>query len=153
MQKVHKLLLISAVVISSCLAPGQARAADGLPDLVIRSVDLKATGNCDPFQPLVTGTLVIKNVSDVRAPLIVGSPLFSVFDVDDESFYDDEARPLESLAPGETATARVRIGILRDKRGVTGVRRFVAVADPDDRIEESDERNNSYFVRVRVDCP
>jgi hypothetical protein len=138
---------------ASVLQPAPAAAADGLPDLVIRSVELKATGKCNPFQPLVTGTLVIKNVSDVRAPIVVGSPLFSVYDVENPSFFDDDARPLESLAPGETATARVRIGIMRDKGGISGVRKFVAVADPDDRIEESDERNNSYFVRVPVDCP
>ena len=89
----------------------------------------------------------------MRAPIVVGSPLFSVYDVEDESFFDDEACPLESLAPGETGSARVRIGVLRDKRGVSGVRKFVAVADPDDRIAESDERNNSYFVRGAVDCP
>jgi len=137
---------------ASILQPAAAGAADGLPDLVIRSVELKATGKCNAFEPLVTGKLVIKNISDVRAPIIVGSPLFSVYDVENPSFFDDDARPLESLAPGETATARVRIGVLRDKDGVSGVRKFVAVADPDDRIEESDERNNSYFVRVPVDC-
>jgi hypothetical protein len=145
--------ILLAVMAASASVTGKGSAADGLPDLVIRSVDLKATGKCNPFEPLVVGTLVIKNISDVRAPIVVGSPLFSVYDVEDESFFDDDARPLESLAPGETATARVRIGVLRDKRGVSGVRKFVAVADPDDRIAESNERNNSYFVRVPVDCP
>ena len=142
-------MLLAAVV----MQPGQSKAADDLPDLVIRSVELEATGKCNPFQPIVTGTLVIKNVSDVRAPLVVDAPLFEVFDVDDESFFDKDFRPLESLAPGETATARVRVGAFRNKDGVTGVRRFVAIADPGDRIAESNERNNSYFVRVRVDCP
>jgi hypothetical protein len=143
---------MAVCVAASVWQPATSEAADGLPDLVIRSVELEATGKCNPFQPLVVGTLVVKNVSDVRAPIVVGSPLFSVYDVENPSFYDDDARPLESLAPGETATARVRIGILRDKRGISGVRKFVAVADPDDRIKESDERNNSYFVRVPVDC-
>jgi hypothetical protein len=145
--------LPAAVLAAVMLLPVQAKAADELPDLVIRSVELEATGKCNPFQPIITGTLVIKNISDVRAPLIVDAPLFEVFDVDDESFFDKDFRPLESLAPGETATARVRVGAFRDKDGVTGVRRLVAIADPEDRIEESNERNNSYFVRVRVDCP
>lgn len=143
-------LLLAAIAI---VQPGQGNAADDLPDLVIRSVELEATGKCNAFQPIVTGTLVIKNVSDVRAPLVVGAPLFEVFDVDDQSFFDKDFRPLESLAPGETATARVRVGAFRNKDGVTGVRRFVAIADPEDRIKESNERNNSYFVRVRVNCP
>jgi len=146
-------VILLAAIIAGMFQPPQAEASDELPDLVIRSVDLKATGKCNAFQPLVTGTLVVKNVSNVRAPLIVGSPLFSVYDVENPSFFDDDARPLESLAPGETATARVRIGVLRNKDGISGMRKFVAVADPDDRIAESDERNNSYFVRVRVDCP
>jgi len=145
--------LPAAVLAAVMLLPVQAKAADELPDHVIRSVELEATGKCNPFQPIITGTLVIKNISDVRAPLIVDAPLFEVFDVDDESFFDKDFRPLESLAPGETATARVRVGAFRDKDGVTGVRRLVAIADPEDRIEESNERNNSYFVRVRVDCP
>lgn len=146
-----------STALASCIAASIVQpasvVADELPDLVIRSVELEATGKCNAFQPLVTGTLVIKNISDVRAPIVVGSPLFSVYDVENPSFFDDDARPLESLAPGETATARVRIGVLRNKGGVSGVRKFVAVADPDDRIAESDERNNSYFVRVPVDCP
>jgi len=129
------------------LQPSQSEAADELPDLVIRSVELEATGKCNPFQPIVTGKLVIKNISDVRAPL------FEVFDADDRSFFDKDFRPLESLAPGETATARVRVGAFRNKDGVTGVRRLIAIADPEDRIKESNERNNSYFVRVRVNCP
>ncbi len=143
-------LLLAAIAV---VQPGRSHAADDLPDLVIRSVELEATGKCNAFQPIVTGKLVVKNVSDVRAPLVVDAPLFEVFDVDDESFFDKDFRPLESLAPGETATARVRVGAFRVKDGVTGVRRFVAIADPEDRIAESDERNNSYFVRVRVDCP
>ncbi len=143
-------MLLAAIAV---IQPGQSRATDDLPDLVIRSVELEATGKCNPFQPIVTGTLVIKNVSDVRAPLVVDAPLFEVFDIDDRSFFDKDFRPLESLAPGETATARVRVGAFRVKDGLTGVRRFIAIADPEDRIEESNERNNSYFVRVRVDCP
>jgi len=143
-------MLLAAVAV---VLPNGGKAADDLPDLVIRSVELEATGKCNPFQPIVTGTLVIKNVSDVRAPLVVDAPLFEVFDVDDQSFFDKDFRPLESLAPGETATARVRVGAFRNKDGVTGVRRFVAIADPEDRIDESNEQNNSYFVRVRVDCP
>ncbi len=143
-------MLLAAI---AALQPGQTAAADDLPDLVIRSVELQATGKCNAFQPIVTGTLVIKNISDVRAPLVVDAPLFEVFDVDDRSFFDKDFRPLESLAPGETATARVRVGAFRVKNGLTGLRRFVAIADPEDRIEESNERNNSYFVRVRVDCP
>ncbi len=143
-------MLLAAI---AALQPDQSAAADDLPDLVIRSVELEATGKCNAFQPIVTGTLVIKNISDVRAPLVVDAPLFEVFDVDDRSFFDKDFRPLESLAPGETATARVRVGAFRVKDGLTGVRRFVAIADPEDRIEESNERNNSYFVRVRVNCP
>lgn len=143
-------MLLAAIAV---IQPGQSRATDDLPDLVIRSVELEATGKCNPFQPIVTGTLVIKNVSDVRAPLVVDAPLFEVFDIDDRSFFDKDFRPLESLAPGETATARVRVGAFRVKDGLSGVRRFIAIADPEDRIEESNERNNSYFVRVRVDCP
>ncbi len=143
-------LMFAAIAV---LQPSQSKAADELPDLVIRSVELEATGKCNPFQPIVTGKLVIKNISDVRAPLVVDAPLFEVFDADDRSFFDKDFRPLESLAPGETATARVRVGAFRNKDGVTGVRRFIAIADPEDRIKESNERNNSYFVRVRVNCP
>jgi len=148
-----RLTSVLLLVAATALAPASAGASNELPDLVIRSVELEPTGKCDPFQPIVTGTLVIKNVSDVRAPLVVDAPLFEVFDVDDNSFFDKDFRPLESLAPGETATARVRVGAFRNKAGMTGVRRFVAIADPEDRIEERNERNNSYFVRVRVDCP
>jgi len=152
MRWVNFTILLAVFAVATTITSKHVQA-DDLPDLVIRSVELEATGNCDPFQPVVTGKLVIKNISDVRAPLVINAPLLEVFDVDDESFLDKDFRPLESLAPGETATARVRIGVLRDKRGLTGLRRFVAVADPEDKIEETDERNNSYFVTVRVDCP
>lgn len=39
-------------------------------------------------------------------------------DVDDRSFFDKDFRPLESLAPDETATARVRVGAFFNKDGV-----------------------------------
>jgi len=149
----HVFMMPLFVLATAIAQPGGAAASDERPDLVIRSVELEATGACNAFQPIVTGTLVIKNISDVRAPLVVDAPLFEVFDVDDRSFFDKDFRPLESLAPGETATARVRVGALHVKDGISGVRRYIAIADPEDRIEESNERNNSYFVRVRVDCP
>ncbi|HKJ61834.1 MAG TPA: CARDB domain-containing protein [Hyphomicrobiales bacterium] len=148
----HLRLATAAAALALSYGFTGAASADELPDLVISSVKLEATGKCNRFSPVVVGDLVIANASDVRAPLVITAPLFEVRDVEDPSFKDVDFRPLESLAPGETATARVRIGILKDKSELEGIRRFIVIADPEDRIEESNERNNSYFVRVRVDC-
>lgn len=73
--------VLLAVTAASASVAGKANADDGLPDLVIRSVDLKATGKA--IRSSRWSTLVIKNISDVRAPIVVGSPLFSVYDVED----------------------------------------------------------------------
>ncbi|WP_119062272.1 hypothetical protein [Dichotomicrobium thermohalophilum] len=67
------------MAVIAVVQPDPAKASHNLPDLVIRSVELKASGTCNAFQPIVTGTLVIKNISDVRAPLVVDAPLFEAF--------------------------------------------------------------------------
>jgi len=153
MRKLSLPFALIGAMLAAVVVPGQSDAADNLPDLVIRSVELEASGNCGTVLPLVTGKLVIKNVSDVRAPLVVGAPLLEVRDFDNGRFFDKDYRPLESLAPGETATAQARVGAMRDKTGMVGVRRYVAIADPNNKIKESNEANNSYLVYVRVNCP
>ena len=45
--------ILLAVTAASASVTGKANADDGLPDLVIRSVDLKAAGKCNPFEPVV----------------------------------------------------------------------------------------------------
>lgn len=147
-----KLHGVAAIFMICGLMAAPATATEDLPDLVINSVELEATGKCDRFSPVVVGELVVSNAGDARAPLILTAPLFEARDVEDPSFKDIDFRPAESLAPGETATARVRIGILQDKSELEGLRRFIVIADPLDRIEESNEQNNSYFVRVEVNC-
>lgn len=147
-----KCLNLTIAVIALSCGVNLAASADEFPDLVINSVDLEATGRCDRFSPVIVGDLVIANAGEARAPLAIAGPLFEASDVEDPSFKDVDFRPLESVAPGETATARTRLGILKDKSELEGIRRILVIADPEDRIEESNKRNNSYFVRVPVDC-
>lgn len=121
------------------------------PDLVIRSVDLYATGGCGFISPAIVGDVVIKNRGDERAKALWISPLVSAWDADDKAFKDADIK-INSLAPGETVRARVRIGILRNKVNFDGVRTIRIKADPNDRISEVNEWNNTYAVRVRTNC-
>ncbi len=120
-------------------------------DLVIRSVDLHATGTCSLLRPAIVGDIVVKNRGDARAKLLAISPLLHVEDARDDGFKDDDVT-FNSLAPGEQATFRVRIGIGKNKAGYKGVRTIRIKADPRHKIEEHNERNNTYSVRVHANA-
>lgn len=135
-----------------------ANATEDLPDLLILDkgeglvTKLEWNGKCNSVQPYIIGDVVIKNAGTKRAKALAISPLISAYDLDDPSFKDDDVK-LNSLAPGETQKARIRIGGLKKKSGMTGWRRIRIVADRKDKIDELNEKNNSYDVRVKVNCP
>lgn len=129
---------------------GQALAADS-PDLVIRDIQLQATGKCGVGQPIVRGFVIVKNVGKKRAPALL-RPLITVYDKNQKDLRDPDVK-INSLAPGETQRAIVRIGLIRKITGVTGNRTFIAIADPDNLIKEDNEKNNSFKVTVKgVNC-
>jgi len=146
--------ITAAAITLSALTFGAASAGahyNSGPDLVVRSVELYATGACGFISPAIVGDVVIKNRGDERAKALWVSPLVRAWDVDDGAFKDADIK-INSLAPGETVKARVRIGILRNKVNFDGVRTIKIKADPNDRIVEANEWNNTYTVRVRTDC-
>lgn len=148
---------VSAAV-SAIVFGAFAAQAEDKPDLLILDkgeglvTKLEFTGRCDPATAYIVGDVVIKNAGKARAKPLGLYPLISAYDMDDPTFKDDD-RKLNSLAPGETQKTRIRIGALKNKRGMTGWRRIRIIADPRDRIDETRESNNTYDVRVKVDCP
>ncbi len=132
-----------------CATPALAAET---PDLVIRDIKLEATGKCGVGQPIVRGIVVVKNVGKKRAPALL-RPLIRVYDKHQPDLQDRDVK-INSLAPGETQRAVVRIGLIRKIKGVTGDRTFIAVADPHNLIKEDNEKNNSFKVVVKgVNCP
>ena len=121
------------------------------PDLVIRSINLYATGKCNFVSPVIVGDVVVKNRGNARAKALFVSPLIRAWDADDLAFKDSDVK-INSLAPGETVRARVRIGIMRNKSDYDGVRTIRVKADPLGRISESNEANNTYTVHVDAYC-
>ena len=140
---------VLALVLGTAASP--VLAAD-TPDLVIRDIKLEATGKCGVGQPVVRGIVVIKNVGKKRAPVLL-RPLIKVYDKDQKDLKDPDVK-INSLAPGESQRAIVRIGLFRKIKGVSGDRTFIAVADPENLIKEDNEKNNSFKVVVKgVNCP
>ncbi len=135
-----------AVVLGS--APVQA---EPLPDLMIRSIELKATGHCGIGRPAVKGKVVVKNRGKGRAKALL-VPLVKVWDPKTKGLKDADIK-IKSLGPGESVTAIVRIDWFMPTVGVTGKHRFIVMADPHNRIKESNEKNNTYPVTVEINCP
>ena len=123
------------------------------PDLVIltEGTYLKFTGKCSLVRSVVKGRVAIRNVGEAPAKLLVASPLIKVFDATRRNMKDAD-RKLNRLQPRETQTTRVAIGRLQSKKGYKGLRRFIVMADPFRKIEECNERNNTQYVWVRVNC-
>ena len=149
-----KLAVLAAVAVGSFVTT--AAHATGphhkpAPDLVIRSVDLHATGACNFLQPAIVGDVTIANRGNATAKALFVSPLIRVYDDANERFSDAEIK-INALEPGEAVTARIRLGTLERKRGYEGTRLIRIQADPRNRIDESRERNNTYAVRVSGAC-
>lgn len=145
------LFMISGGLLAASIPTHAQSGYYNLPDLVILKADLHPTGACNALEPTVVGEVVIKNVGTRRAKALVISPLIKVYDSKNRAFKDADVK-INSLAPGETTRARIRIGIFRKKSSFNGWRKFIIKADPYDRIREVNELNNSYPIRIPVSC-
>ncbi len=149
--KLTKKIFGAALLSMAALAPTQQANAGGLPDLVVRDFELHSTGNCSAVRSVIRGTVTIKNVGSKRARALLLTPMVTVYDAHDRRIRDRDVK-INSLAPGESTRVRVKMGRFFRKGHLGGWRKIIIKVDPRDKIRESNELNNSYAVRIPVNC-
>lgn len=110
-----------------------------LPDLTLEPDDIVFAARRGQGPPSVEISATVHNVgsspaSDVKVRF------------EDEGDPVGELQTLAAVPPGGSATASVPW----DTRGVHGERTITVIVDPDDRVEEADEANNSASTVVTV---
>ncbi|MGH6814665.1 MAG: CARDB domain-containing protein [Hyphomicrobiaceae bacterium] len=132
--------------------PKGAKGAD-LPDLIIltEGTKLEWSGKCDRLSPVIVGDVAIRNIGKAPSPIILRA-LIRVAVRGSANIKDDDVK-INAIQPGETQTTKVSAGRFRSKKGMKGDIRIEIKADPHGLIKESNERNNTLWVKVKVDCP
>ncbi|WP_125461784.1 MULTISPECIES: CARDB domain-containing protein [Rhodomicrobium] len=124
------------------------------PDLVIvDSETVIKAGGCDVGDPLITGTIAIKNRGDARADRLLAKPISAVYipetlDVKDEDIVPNALQPLELFSTDILAGK----GVVKTGRGFEGQRKVYVVVDPYNEIPESNEKNNLIVRTVTFKC-
>ena len=139
-----------AIAALGALATGAAEARD-LPDLTITRADLRATGTCNGTEPLIAGSVDVKNIGQGRGQIFTTREMIRSTVVDQPTVRGGD-RFVNSMRPGEVVTVNVRIGVGTAHR-LTGRHRVVLMVDPERVFKEESETNNSVEVAVQLDCP
>ena len=129
-------------------------ATSPMPDLqVVDSETVIKPGTCGKDDPLVTGTIAIKNRGDARADRLVAKPISAVYvpenlDIKDEDIVPNALQPLELFSTDILAGK----GAMKEGRGFKGERKVFIVVDPYNEIPESNEKNNILVRTVKFNC-
>lgn len=124
------------------------------PDLVIiDSETVIKAGGCEVGDPLVTGTIAIKNQGDARADRLLAKPISAVYipetlDIKDEDIVPNALQPLELFSTDILAGK----GAVKTGRGFEGKRKVFVVVDPYNEIAEKNEKNNILVRTVTFNC-
>ena len=126
-----------------------------LPDLVILATETEvAVGGCNLGDPLITGTIAIKNNSKARADRLLTEPLTAAYLPENLDIRDEDI-VANSLAGKEILSTDIVAG--KDKvkaaRGFKGKRTVYIVVDPYNKIKEGNETNNVLKRELAFNCP
>ena len=124
------------------------------PDLIIvDSETVIKAGGCEVDDPLITGTIAIKNQGDQRADRLLAKPISAVYipetlDIKDEDIVPNALQPLELFSTDILAGK----GATKTGRGFEGQRKVFVVVDPYNEIAERNEKNNIIVRTVTFKC-
>ena len=139
----------STAIARSCMVNGQKK-----PDLVIltQGTHISASGKCVIGQPLVSGSVVIKNIGEAIA-WPKGTKMLRVYSLDNPKLKDDD-RKLKVLRPGETMKIKVNAGRAVLRKDIAGRHRIMIEIDPDNQIQECRKANNTWFraIPITINC-
>lgn len=116
------------------------------PDLVIRQFGLKKWGTCAPNNAVMTFQVTVANIGTAPSPAITDTALVQV--MDGHRNWGNGAK-LGAIPPGGSQTVEIPVYYLQDdpKHMTSGAPHpFRAVADPGNRVTESNEGNNQSAV-------
>jgi hypothetical protein len=133
--------------------PAPAPAKPG-PDIVlIESETTVEAGGCGVDDPLIKGTIAIKNRGDQRAERLLAKPISAVFVPENLDVKDEDIVP-NALQPNELFSTDILAGkgATKDGRGFTGPRKVMIIVDPYNAIPESNENNNVVVRTVTFKC-
>jgi hypothetical protein len=137
-------------------APAAAAAtmAPGMPDLII--LDSQTTisfGGCGVNDPLLTGTVAIKNQGNSKDDIQLTKPLIGVYVPENPDMRDEEV-VVVPLKPNNIVTKDIVVGkgLEKEGRGFNGVRKIYIIADPFNAVHESNKLNNLSARYIRMNC-
>jgi hypothetical protein len=132
----------------------QVESKTPMPDLnLVDSETVIKAGGCGKDDPLVTGTIAIKNRGNARADRLIAKPISAVYipenlDIKDEDIVPNALQPLELFSTDILAGK----GAEKGNRGFKGERKVFIVVDPYNEIPESNEKNNILVRTVKFNC-
>ncbi len=135
-------------------APVAAIPAGPGPDIVIvDSETIIEAGGCGPEDPLIKGTIAIKNRGNARADRLLAKPISAVYLPENLDIKDEDIVP-NALQPNELFSTDILAGkgAMKDNRGFKGTRKVLVVIDPYNEIKESNENNNVIVRTVTFNC-
>lgn len=131
-----------------------AQTGPDLPDLVILKDQTELTfGACDQKGSLVTGVVAIRNNGKAGADRLVSEPLTAVLIPENLDMKDEDIVP-NALKPKEILSTDVTVGRDRIKTGrdFNKKRTVLVLVDPYNKIQESNENNNTLRLDVTLKC-
>lgn len=130
-----------------------AAAAHGADIAIVESETFVKAGGCGIDDPLITGTIAIKNRGDARADRLLAKPISAVYIPETLDIKDEDIVP-NALQPNELFSTDILAGrgAMKEGRGFAGKRRIYLVVDPYNAIPEANERNNVIVRDVTFNC-
>lgn len=136
----------AAVVTPAVVGPG--------PDIaIVESETVVEAGGCGVDDPLIKGTIAIKNRGDARAERLLAKPIAAVYLPENLDIKDEDIVP-NALQPNELFSTDILAGkgAVKDDRGFKGKRKVFIIVDPYNAIHESNESNNVIVREVTFSC-
>ncbi len=124
------------------------------PDIaIVDSETVVEPGGCNVDDPLIKGTIAIKNRGDQRADRLLAKPISAVYLPENLDVKDEDIVP-NALQPNELFSTDILAGkgAVKDNRGFNGPRKIMIVVDPYNEIKESNELNNVVVRTITFKC-
>jgi hypothetical protein len=134
-------------------AAATAPAGPG-PDIAIVEAETTVeAGGCNVEDPLIKGTIAIKNRGNARAERLLAKPISAVYIPENLDIKDEDIVP-NALQPNELFSTDILAGkgAVKEGRGFSGKRKVFIVVDPYNEIKESNETNNVIVREVTFNC-
>jgi hypothetical protein len=134
-------------------APAPVATGPGPDLIIIDSETVLEAGGCNSDEPLIKGTIALKNRGDARAERLLAKPISAVYIPENLDVKDEDIVP-NALQPNELFSTDILAGkgAVKEGRGFKGPRKVLIVVDPYNEIKESNEQNNVITRTINFNC-